>query len=79
MPFDYRTDFNYPWSQAPCVMPVAAHHPSGPVLLEPGGVAPEPEEIITPPAARRPTRSAVTVRRSDVLVSDMGRPPARYR
>ena len=73
MPFDYRTDFNYPWSQAPCALPMASYHRQGPIL---------PEQIpASRPEARRRAKSVVTVRRGDVLVSDMGKPlgPTRLR
>jgi hypothetical protein len=78
--FDYRTDFDYPWSQAPCVPPVAAAYPEygpdGP-LLEPLDDGPSaPEEVITPvPEARKRTKGKITRRPASVVVSDLPRVP----
>ena len=82
MPFDYRTDFNYPWSQTACALPMAAHYRQGPILQPPGDRSNPAEEIPAPrPEARRGAKSPVTVRRGDVLVSDVGQPlgPTRLR
>ena len=72
--FDYRTNFNYPWSQKPCAM-VAP-------LMAPDGSIPEvmpnsrpAEELPTPEAVqasskRRPKSTLVQVRQSNVRIVD---------
>jgi hypothetical protein len=61
--FDYRTDFNYPWSQAPCAL--YPRHGSDVELNL-------PEVVPAPPAleARRKSTATIKARRGSVVVSD---------
>ncbi len=63
--FDYRTDFNYPWSQAPCAL-YPRHRSDVELNL------PEPELVPAPPAleARRKGATTLQARRATVVVSD---------
>jgi hypothetical protein len=65
--FDYRTDFNYPWSQVPCAPVAPALFP----VIVPDGQL--PEELPVPPAVQasskhRPKTSVVAARRVKVRV-----------
>jgi hypothetical protein len=70
--FDYRTDFNYPWSQVPCAPVAPALFPPSPFPeIVPNGQL--PEEIPAPEAVqasskRRPTSSVVAARRANVRI-----------
>jgi hypothetical protein len=73
--YNYRRDFNYPWSQEPCWMPPPAAAFDGP--SEPGV---GPEEVPLPPlAARRKSKPKATVvaGRNGALVSDQVQKVAR--
>lgn len=67
--FDYRREFNYPWSQMPCrVVPTPIAVGYGPQY----GPVDGPEEVPAPPfEARRAakTKGTVGTKRSSVLVS----------
>jgi len=61
--FNYRTDFNYPWSQAPCWLPPprAAYGP-----IEEDLVPPVPEEVPLPESeARRKAKTPSVARRTN--------------
>jgi hypothetical protein len=72
--FDYRTDFNYPWSQKPYTMVAPLMVPDGP-LPEMMPNSRSPEELPTPEAAqasskRRPKPSVVPTRHDNVRIVD---------
>jgi hypothetical protein len=67
--FDYRQDFNYPWSQEPCALrPPAVGPPVDYELIDEPEVVPEGPLL---ESRRRPKGAGVVARRADsVLVSD---------
>ena len=72
--FDYRTDFNYPWSQQPCAMVAPLMAPYGPIPE----MVPDSrslEELPTPEAAqatskRRPKSTVVPTRHGNLRIVD---------
>jgi hypothetical protein len=82
--YDYRKDFNYPWSQAPCALP--GPPPIGaPEVYELIDEPADGPEVVSPPplAALKKSKSRGTInarRGGEVLVTDRGVvPPAKQR